>query len=95
VWSLYANGLDPAPIGATSAADEAWVARVVPRERAPGAPRVVELGRVSKAGTFRSLGIVAQGKPVTDIALERDPSGGVFIAYGDATATWLERRVCP
>ena len=95
VWSLYPNGLDPAPIGAASAADDAWIARLVPQERAPGAPRVVELGRLSKTGAFRSLGIIARGKPVTDISIERDPAGGLYVAYGDTTATWLERRVCP
>jgi hypothetical protein len=100
VWSLYPNGLDPAPIGATSGGGEgAFVARVVPRERAPGSPRVLELGRLVKDGAFRALGIVAEGKAVTDVSLERDGSGSsaiaAWIAYGDTNATWLERRVCP
>lgn len=93
-WSLYPNGLDPAPIDAESGASEAWVARMVPRDRSPSAPRVLELGRLGKGGHFRSLGIVAQGRHVTDIAVHGD-GAGVWIAYGDTTSTWLERRICP
>jgi len=98
LWSYYPNGLDPAPIGASvTAADasSAYVARVRPREREPGSPRVLELGRVDDAGVFSSLGIVASGKPITDVAVATDAFGAVWILYGDPGATWLERRVCP
>lgn len=98
VWSLYPNGLDPAPIAATTDASDregAIVARVRPRERAPGSPRVLELGRLDAAGAFTSFGAIADGRRVTDIALARDRFGAVWILYGDTTVTWLERRVCP
>jgi hypothetical protein len=96
IWSMYPNGLDPAPIGATvEAQDDAWVARVRPTEHAAGSPRILELGRLDRAGTFQSLGAMASGASITDIALARDEFGAVWILYGDAKATWLERRVCP
>lgn len=96
VWSPYPNGLDPAPIVAAPAQGGrgAWVARVRPREQAPGAPRVLELGRLDADGAFVSLGEIAPGAKVSDVDLVEDPSGGVWILYGDATITWLERRVC-
>jgi hypothetical protein len=110
-WSLYPNGLDPAPIAATSsavagerrdggtggvgAATSAWVARVRPSERTVGAPRIVELGRLDSAGAFTSLGGISTGKRVTDMAITADAYGSVWILYGDTNATWLERRVCP
>lgn len=90
-WSLYPNGLDPAPIGASL---DGWVARVRPRERAVGSKKVLELGRIDDKGAFTSLGIIAD-KPITDIALTTDAKKGVWIMYGDSTATYLERRVCP
>lgn len=90
-WSLYPNGLDPAPIGATL---DGWVARVRPREKMPGSKKVLELGRIDHKGAFSSLGTVAD-KPITDIALATDAKKGVWIMYGDASATYLERRVCP
>lgn len=104
VWSLYPNGLDPAPIAATLPAagragdggsETAWVARVRPAERAPGSPRVLELGRIDAAGAFTSLGAIATDKRITDISIVSDAYGSVWILYGGTSATWLERRVCP
>ena len=96
VWSLYPNGIDPAPITATPARDGkgAWIARVRPRQKEPGSPRIIELGRVDIAGIFTSYGEIAPAKAVTDIAMIEDPGGGVWVTYGDTTVTWLERRVC-
>jgi hypothetical protein len=56
---------------------------------------VLELGRLDAAGAFASLGVIATGKRITDLAIAADPFGAVWVLYGDATATWLERRVCP
>ena len=96
IWSMYPNGLDPAAIAGTVGGEApAFVARVRPAERAAGSPRILELGRLDAAGTFRSLGTLATGEPITDVAIARDGFGAVWILYGDATATWLERRVCP
>lgn len=91
-WSLYPNGLDPAPVSATP--DGGWVARVRPREKAVGSKKVLELGRLDEKGVFTSLGLIAD-KAITDISLATDAKKGVWIMYGDASATFLERRVCP
>ena len=97
-WSFYPNGIDPAPIAATTSASgsggTAWVARVRPSEQMPGAPRILELGRLDGAGVFTSLGSLATGKHITDISIASDAHGSVWILYGDSNATWLERRVC-
>jgi hypothetical protein len=90
VWSMYPNGLDPAPIAAAGS----FVARVRPREREPGSPRILELGRIDEAGAFTSFGAIADGRRITDIAMATDKDG-VWILYGDTGATFLERRVCP
>ena len=42
-----------------------------------------------------SLGAIATGKSITDVSIVRDSFGSVWVLYGDTTATWLERRVCP
>jgi hypothetical protein len=95
VWSMYPNGLDPAPIGATVGEGKIYVARVRPREAMPGALRVIELGTLDDKGAFTSLGTIADGRHVTDISVATDGHGAVWILYGDSTITWLERRVCP
>jgi hypothetical protein len=94
-WSLYPNGLDPAPVAATVGGTTSWVARVRPSEQMVGSPRIVELGRLDAAGGFTSLGAISTGKHITDMAITSDSYGSVWILYGDTNATWLERRVCP
>jgi len=96
-WSFYPNGIDPAPIAATIAAEGAasWVARVRPSEKEAGSPRALELGRIDAAGAFTTLGIISTGKKITNLAITTDTYGSVWILYGDSNATWLERRVCP
>ena len=94
-WSLYPNGLDPAPVAASVGGASSWVARVRPSERVVGSPRIVELGRLDASGGFTSLGAISTGKHVTDMAITGDSYGSVWILYGDTNATWLERRVCP
>lgn len=98
VWSMYPNGLDPAPVAATTKPGEpgpAWVARVRPEAREPGSPRVLELGRIDATGAFSSLGVVARNVAITDLAMATDPFGAVWLLYGTTSVTWLERRVCP
>jgi len=90
VWSLYPNGLDPAPI----AWGGGFVARVRPRESEVGSPRILELGRLDDKGAFTSLGAIADARRVTDIAMAGDKDG-VWILYGDSNATFLEKRICP
>lgn len=95
VWSRYPNGLDPAPIAAAPARDgkNAWIARVRPRQKEAGSPRILELGRVDPTGAFTSLGEIASGSGITDVALIDDGTG-VWIVYGNTKITWLERRIC-
>lgn len=96
IWSFYPNGIDPAPIAATTnATGSAWVARFRPSEQMPGSPRIIELGRVDASGAFGSLGALVTGKHITDMAIATDAHGSVWVLYGDSNATWLERRLCP
>ena len=95
-WSLYPNGLDPAPMAVVPSRDgkTAWVVRTRPREKSVGSPRILELGKVDAKADFASLGELAPAKNVTDIEILEDSSGSLWILYGDSSVTWLERRVC-
>ena len=89
-WSLYPNGLDPAPMAATTDGTgdgPAWVARVRPSERAAGSPRILELGRLDAAGAFTSLGVIAADKRITDVAIAADSTA----RSGSCTATPMRR----
>ncbi len=91
VPSPYPNGLDPAPI-ATSGP---FLVRVRPENAQPTSPRVLELGRLDTKGGFTSLGVISTGRPYADLAMATDSLGALWILYGDATSSFLERRLCP
>jgi hypothetical protein len=94
VWSMYPNGLDPAPVAAAVAGSTTWVARVRPRGPELGSARIVELGTIAGDGSFAARDELAMtGKP-TDVALAADSHGAVWLAWVDGAGSWLERLAC-
>jgi hypothetical protein len=94
VWSMYPNGLDPAPIAAAVSGGKTWVARVLPQAAEPGAPRVLELGQIDAEGAFASRGTLPTSGNASDVALAVDAAGALWIAWVDAAGAWLERLSC-
>ncbi len=96
VWSMYLNGLDPAPIvAAASGATPPWVARVLPREASVGSARVLELGTIEPSGDFALASAVptTSGRP-GDLALAADAQGALWLAWADAGGSWVEKLQC-
>ncbi|CAN5307540.1 hypothetical protein BH09MYX1_BH09MYX1_15160 [soil metagenome] len=94
-WSDYPNGLDPAPIAATALGPgDPFALRVRPAEARFGAPRLLELGRVTAAG-FAALGSIPTHDSPRDVAVTTDPGDALAVVFTDATGTWLERLRCP
>jgi hypothetical protein len=64
-WSMYPNGLDPAPVAATMALRASrvvtWVARVRPVTPSPTSERVLEIGEVGEVGAVGELGEAGKG----------------------------------
>jgi hypothetical protein len=94
-WSTYPNGLDPAPIAATQGHSPMRVARVRPLAADASSPKVLELGKLDDRGGFEAQGIIATHGAPSDVAVEVDAHGALWIAYTDSDGTWLERRQCP
>lgn len=92
-WSLYDNGLDPAPIAATHDGARMIVARVRPDGKTATSPRVLELGKIEE-GKFTSFGIVPTHGSPTSVAMSADAKG-VWLAYTDTAGTYADHRVCP
>jgi hypothetical protein len=93
-WSMYPNGLDPAPIAAAAGGPLTWVARVLPQSADVGAPQVLQLGQVDAQGAFAALDRVpTRGNP-KDVALAVDGRGAVWVGWLDASGAWLERLHC-
>lgn len=94
VWSMYPNGLDPAPVAVAVEGGRTWVARARPRGAEPGSARLVELGTLGADGAFSPRDVVTvTGKP-TDVALVLDAHGAAWLAWVDGAGSWLERLAC-
>jgi hypothetical protein len=93
-WSMYPNGVDPAPVAAAHDRGRAWVARVRPASAQPAAARVLELGEVREGGVFEPLELVATNASPNDVALVADGHGGLWLAWVDAAGSWVERLTC-
>jgi hypothetical protein len=77
-----------------AAAAHGMLLRVRPKGAEPASLRVLELGRIGPDGVFTPLEVLSEGKPYADLAMTADSAGSLWILYGDATASWLERRIC-
>ncbi len=94
-WSMYENGLDPAPVAGATAAGHSWAARVVPHDASPTSARQLELGSIDPSGSFTPHEIVpTTGKP-SDVSLTGDAHGALWLAWVDGGGSWLERLACP
>jgi hypothetical protein len=94
VWSLYPNGLDPAPIAVAIGPGRTWVARARPQSAAPASSSELELGELSNEGVFAARDVVATRGHISDVAMASDPRGGLWIAWADSSGSWLERMQC-
>jgi hypothetical protein len=94
-WSIYPNGLDPAPIVATKGTSPIRVARVRPEKAQAGSAQVLEVGKLDDKGDFVSDGIIPTAGGPRDLALATDGQGMVWIHYTDKSGSWIERRACP
>jgi len=94
VWSMYPNGLDPAPVAAISAAGRTWVARVRPRAADPSSPLVLELGELAADGGFVVRDVLATTGTPRDVALAHDAHGALWVAWVDPSGSWVERLAC-
>ena len=94
VWSMYPNGLDPAPVASVTEAGKTWVARVRPQGAELGSTRVLELGIIPPEGGFSARDTVASASKMTEVSLAADAHGTLWVAWVDASGSWLERVVC-
>jgi hypothetical protein len=99
-WSMYPNGLDPAPVAAATGAGPpgrgpvTWVARVRPTTREPSAPKVLELGRIVDDGVFEPTDVVPTSGTASDPSMVIDSFGALWLTWLDAEGSWLERLEC-
>lgn len=94
VWSMYPNGLDPAPVAVVARGAGAWVARVRPQAAEPGSARVLELGEVGADGAFTPRDLVPTADSPGDVSLALGTRGDLWLAWVDSSGSWVERLAC-
>jgi hypothetical protein len=95
LWSMYPDGLDPAPVATAVSGSRVWVARVRPRQRGPGSPRDLELGELKSDGSFAAKQVIAAAAGATGVALASDSRGALWVAWLNPSGSWIERLSCP
>ena len=92
-WSLYPEGLRPAPVAATHVGGRPYFARVRPASDARGAPHVLELGRLD-GETVTLLGLYATAPRITEVELAaEEPLLKVWLRAPEGWSTLSVR--CP
>ena len=92
--SSCAKSTNPAPLAATQGGALVYVARVRPTDAKPGTPLLLELGHLDANGAFVADTVVPARHGARDVSLLVDDSGSVWLSYGDAAKTTLERYSC-
>ncbi len=95
LWSMYPDGLDPAPVATALSSTRLWLARVRPRQRGPGSPRDLELGELKSDGSFAAKHIIGGAGGATGVSLASDSRGALWVAWVDPSGGWVERLSCP
>jgi hypothetical protein len=95
VWSMYPNGIDPAPLAVTRGISPIRVARVRPSAPEPGASLLLEVGELSPAGEFYAKCILAEAAYIKDVELDVDREGTMWLFWRDTRGSHLERRALP
>jgi hypothetical protein len=91
-WSLYPGATGRAPLAATQGALPVHVLRARPASAEPHATQLLELGTLAANGRFEPQCQVAEGSTFADLAIAVDRRGALWLAYTDASGSWLERR---
>lgn len=68
-WTIYPNGIDPAPVATASLCGESWVAFTRPEAEAPSSPMVIELGTVEEDGRILPHSIAAEDPKIRSVSL--------------------------
>ena len=95
IWSMYPNGLDPAPLAVTRGLSPIRVARVRPSAPELGASVLLEVGELLPAGEFNAKCILAEAAYIKDVELDVDREGTMWLFWRDTRGSHLERRALP
>lgn len=91
-WRMYPNGLDPAPVAATRACGETWLAYARPAEARPGAPQELHLAPLGAEGLGPSR-VLARSRAFVNVSVAA-AADAILVAYTADHRTWAARVPC-
>jgi hypothetical protein len=91
-WSLYPNGIDPAPVASGELCGSTVLARVKPQSRQGATPQELELLVADPESSTPPL-IVAYAQRFFDISLATVPGGALLVTVADER-TWATTLRC-
>jgi hypothetical protein len=95
VWNFYPNGIDPAPVAATRGESALHVARVRPKNDAPDAPHLLEVGMLDATGAFRPSCVAAESTFVKDVEVVQGRQKSLWVFYRTPAGSHLAHVTTP
>jgi len=92
-WSMYPNGIEPAPVAAAVFCGHTWAAYARPSAATPNAQTVLVLAPVDR-GAFGTEIIAGQGFDFTTIAMAARDDGGAWLAWVGNGRSWVRGIRC-
>src|SRR5262249_6203768 len=92
-WSMYPNGIEPAPVDAAVFCGHTWVAYVRPSASGPGSQSLMVLAPID-GGAFGSEIIAGQGFDFTTVALAAREDGGAWLGWVGNGRSWVRGVRC-
>lgn len=91
-WLTYPNGLDPAPVAATSTCGKDVVLFTRPSDPAPQAPQELVLAEIT-AGTLSNPTVLSTARAYYDVSIAPLP-GGALLSFVADRRTWARTVRC-
>jgi hypothetical protein len=92
-WSMYPNGIEPAPVAAASFCGHTWAAFARPSSRDPGALTELAVAPLDRGAFGREL-VTGQGSDFTMVSLAPREDGGAWLAWIANGRSWVRGIRC-
>jgi hypothetical protein len=92
-WSMYPNGIEPAPVAAAAFCGRTWAAYVRPSTAQANSESVMVLASLD-GGVFGAEIIAGQGYDFATVALAARDDGGAWLAWVGNGRSWVRGIRC-
>lgn len=92
-WSLYPNGIDPAPVAAARVCGKAYVFHAQPSTAKPRSPQELRVAPLA-GDVLGAAEVVARARAFNDISVAHRPGGAILVWTADRR-TWAMTLSCP